>query len=225
MAESFRILLRSVQNVLEATFEKKRKLIRCGQSGLIRIELRTQETQVILSDGTVIPRGAQVAQLHLDSREISRIYGGASPNMKTRIQLLKEARDSFRWISSWLQKDPIGMRVAAIHSVTFLDKELLRFGFEIRDLPLWPWVLQGIHMRYLSYLYRVTVKRHFHPENVSGTPETGDRGKAGYGKQPSHGLLEALRGYVPKEAWMSRQAFIERFQLPPRDNQVHAIFT
>jgi len=122
--------------------------------------------------------------------------------MKARVSFFRQAQDSFVWTAGWLLKDAVGRETVALRSTTFLDRELAHFGFEVMPLPLWPWVFVGIHMQWLSYLYRGETggsRAEKRPAQV---------GKRARGRSEAVPLLKRM---TPRQAWMGRQEFLEKY--------------
>jgi hypothetical protein len=183
--------LRSMQDRREERFDRERGLIHCGSSGLLRLEkVEYRGPGVTLRSGLAIAKGAPIVELHLDSRKIAEYL--RDPPIKARIRMFRDAGESFNAIGKWMREDAYGQKVMAVHSVTMLDREMMHFGFEVLPLAPWPWIFVGIHMKWLSYLYR---------DERNRTQKT-DR------KAPRAGL-------TPRQAWMSREEFSRRFPGEP----------
>jgi len=208
----FKTLLRRIQSGIERDFARKRHLIPFGQYGLIRVELTSvREREVALPGGQVILKGTPIAEIHLDSERLMGLYEGGSPTVKTRIRIFREVKDSFTQIASWLSEDERGKQIQAFSSLTLLDEELKHFGFTLTPLPVWPWIVTGIYMHYLSFLYRTRGKKE--PKRISGR-------KAEVDNSFRSGLLGGLLGRcVPARAWMSREEFLKQFSKATRSGE------
>jgi peptidoglycan/xylan/chitin deacetylase (PgdA/CDA1 family) len=179
---------RKLQDLVEARFEARRHLVPCGESGLVRIETLVYEGPgVWLRSGAVIRNGALIGEIHLDSRKIAGMYR-QEPAMRAMVRIFRDAESAFVWIARWLTGDEAGLKVEAVYSTTLLDRQMEHFGFEVLPLPAWPWVLMGIYMHWLSFLYRAG-------------------GKAPRRKDPAP-LLKRL---TPRQVWMTRDDFLRRF--------------
>jgi hypothetical protein len=181
-------MMRKVQDFQEARFARKRRLIPCGDSGLIRLEPSVYDgPRVTLRTGRSIEPGMRVADIHLDSRKIAEFHESMPP-MKARIAAVRGTEAAFVWIAGWLALDSQGHETLALRSTTLLDLELRRFGFEILPLPVWPWIFIGVYMKWLSYVYRAE--------------------KAGVREK---GAAPFVNRIMPRQAWMTREDFLERY--------------
>ncbi len=180
--------LRNMQDRREERFAEQRKLIACGDSGLLELEIGVHHgVPVTLRSGAVITPGTPVAELHLNSRKLADYFRN-DPPMRARMRMFRDADASFKAVAKWLQEDRVGRTIDALCSVTLLDREMKHFGFEILPLPLWPWVFVGIHMEWLAYLYR--------DERVS------ERQKE---------RVPLLKRVTPRHAWLSRRDFLDKY--------------
>ena len=190
--DRLREVLRRIQDARESRFAKKRHLISCGKSGLLRLEPAVYSgPRVVLKSGQEVLSGARIAEIHLDSRKILQAYESMPP-MKARLGFFRQAQEGFAWAAEWLLRDPTGRETEALLSVTLLDREMMHFGFETMALPVWPWLFVGIHMRWLDYLYR---------------------GSSSARKQnASSGAAPFIKQIIPRQAWMGRQEFLQRYR-------------
>ncbi len=185
---SLKRAMRRIQDFQEARFARERHLIPCGDSGLIRLEPSVYRgPSIVLHSGLTIEPGARVGEVHLDSRKVAEIHMSAPP-MRARISLFRQSEQAFAWIAGWLAEDSAGLETVAVRSTTLLDREMRHFGFEVLPLPTWPWIFVGAYMQWLSYLYRMETGRARERES---TP--------------------FLRRITPRQAWMGREDFLERY--------------
>lgn len=184
----FRILARKVQDRVEARFERDRRLIPCGEEGLVRLETMAHDGPATrLMSGLTIDVGDPVAEIHLNSRKIAALYERETV-MRARVRMFRGAESGFSWMANWLAEDPAGREVVALRSTTLLDREMKHFGFEVHPLPVWPHILVGSYMRWLSYLYRAAGKSRHEDEGTS-----------------------LVRRLTPRRAWMGRDEFIAKY--------------
>lgn len=184
----FRVAARKVQDRLEERFARNRHLIPCGEGGIIRIEVLPHDgPEVRLATGLLVKAGDPVAEVHLDSRKIAALNRQETP-MRARVRMFKGTETGFAWIARWLREDSVGKTIVALRGTTLLDAEMSHFGFQVLPLPVWPHILTGAYMQWLSFLYRAAGKAPREAEETS--------------------LVERI---TPRRAWMSREEFIERY--------------
>jgi hypothetical protein len=180
--------MRWIQDVEETRFARGRRLIPCGDSGLIRLEPSVYRGPgVTLRDGLSVHPGARVAEVHLDSRKVAELFGTAPP-MRARIAVFRRSEAAFAWIAQWMVEDAQGREIVAVRSTTLLDREMRHVGFEVLPLPVWPWIFVGCYMQWLSYLYRA---------ETSGLRE--------------RDTTSLLKRMIPRQAWMSREDFLRKY--------------
>lgn len=193
---SLKNLLRKFQDRIEADFAAQRHLVSFGPNELVRMEVTEYKgPAVVLPWGSVLP-GAVIGDIHLNSTKLAGFFQDETREaIKKRLALFREVQKAFQELAIWLEEDPRGLEISAISSLTLLDKELQFLGFTLVPLPFWPWVIYGVYMQYLNFLYR-----------AKGTAAQSMRRKA---KSIKKGNL--LVRYVPKQAWMSREKFLEKY--------------
>jgi hypothetical protein len=102
--------------------ESPHKLVR------IRVE-RYRRAPVALPGAVEVTRRAFVGELHCNTRALWRlILSGRNP--------FAACREDLRGLAKWIQADPIGRRVIALHASTILAKGARRFGFMVMDTPV-----------------------------------------------------------------------------------------
>ena len=191
--KSLKAAIRELQDRREERFSRQRRLIACGEAGLLRLEPALYEgPDVTLRSGVRVPHAARIGELHLDSGKTAEYF--RDPPMRARVRLFRDAAASLRGAARWLAENPVGREVVGIRSVTLLDREMTHFGFEVLPLPTWPWILVGIHMRWLSYLYRDERR-----------------------KERRTDAKTFITSLTPCQAWMSREEFLAKYwaEAPP----------
>lgn len=102
--------------------ESPHKLVR------IRVE-RFRRAAVTLPGGVEITRGAFVGELHCNNRALLRLMqDGRNP--------FAACREDLRGLAAWIQNDPMGRRLIALHASTILAKGAKRFGFTVVNTPI-----------------------------------------------------------------------------------------
>lgn len=138
----------------EKLYERIAGIVYISDENIFRVALKKYHGRNIkLSDGTLLKKGDEYIELHLNNELANRVLKDISP-----LSMLKWVKSSLYGLAQFVKNEPY-LNVDVIMGLTIFGiKGMERFGFEILELNGFETILVSIYERFLYMLFHGSAK-------------------------------------------------------------------